>query len=368
MKIGILSMQRVINYGSFLQAFALKETLTQLGADCSFIDIKPGPRIFNNNVRKKKNKIIIYLERIDKYFFKRIKHQIFIRKRKEMFFNEFFPILGLSKKPNYNSNYDVVVIGSDEVFNCARDVEWGFAKTLLGEGLNSKKVITYAASCGHTTLEQLEKFGLKSVVSNAMKNIDTVSVRDENTKNFVKALTNKEACENVDPVFIYDFKEKVPDKIPYRNYILVYAYDNRINDMPTINEIRAFSRKKNKKIISAGVYQNWADLNILCSPFELLAYFRDADYVVTDTFHGTVFSIKYNKQFATIVRDSNRQKLGYLLKKFRLSDREIKDINEMELILSTKPNYEYANKLIKIEKEKAIKYLCESIGLKSSLT
>lgn len=355
-------MQRVINYGSFLQAFALKNTLKELGHECYFIDIKVGRKITSEKINiKKGNNITFILDRLDKYFLGRVKHQYFKKKRFEKFYNEFFPILGISKMNNFDSNYDVVIIGSDEVFNCARETKWGFAKTLLGEGLNSNRVITYAASCGHTTLEKLSYFGIDSEVKAAMKNLDSVSVRDENTSEFVKALTDIKPVEHIDPVLIYDFTNMVPKTKAINNYILVYAYDNRINDKETINKIREIARKYKKKIISVGFYQNWVDKNILCNPFELLAYFRDADYIITDTFHGTVFSIKYNKQFGTIIRGSNKQKLGYLLTKFELKNQEVKNISDLERIINQKPDYDLVNSIINLETKKAIRYLEENL-------
>lgn len=362
MKIGILSMQRVVNYGSFLQGFALKETLRNQGHECFFIDIKPGRKIIEvNSPVKRESKLSFILKRLDKYFIRRVGHHYFMKKRIERFYNEFFPILGVTREPDYNSNYDAVVIGSDEVFNCAREVEWGFAKTLLGEGLESKKIITYAASCGHTTLDQLDQYNIRNEVQESLDKLDAISVRDDNTKYFAETLTGKYIKENIDPTLIYDFTKQLPDMIPEKNYILVYAYDNRIQDTITIKAIKGLARRSNKKIISAGVYQNWCDKNILCTPFELLAYFRDADYVITDTFHGTVFSIKYNKQFATIIRESNKQKLEYLLKQFNLTNQKVNDISNLEYILKQIPNYEDVNEIIIKETENAKKYLKENL-------
>ena len=150
MKIGILSMQRVVNYGSFLQAFAMKEILKNLGHECYFIDIKAGRKINKeNSFNKPENKIKFILKRLDRHIIKRIKHRSFSRLRTNRFYNEFFPILGISKEPSYISNYDAVLIGSDEVFNCTQDAKWGFAKTLLGEGLKSDNIISYAAGETH---------------------------------------------------------------------------------------------------------------------------------------------------------------------------------------------------------------------------
>ena len=96
--------------------------------------------------------------------------------------------------------------------------------------------------------------------------------------------------------------------------------------------IRRFAEQKNKKILSLGFYQPFCDEYILASPLEVLAYIKHADYIVTDTFHGTVFSIKYQKKFGTIIRDSNRQKLGDLMHRFDVANRQITDLENISKI------------------------------------
>ena len=76
----------------------------------------------------------------------------------------------------------------------------------------------------------------------------------------------------------------------------------------------------------------------MASPLEVLAYIKHADYVITDTFHGTVFSIKYQKKFGTIIRDSNRQKLGDLMEKFGVMERRICELEKIEEILNKGEN------------------------------
>lgn len=361
MNIGILSMQRVVNYGSFLQAYALKGFLSNLGHECHFIDIRPGRKIITDSIAKNQNKFVFIIKRIDRYLLKRVKHKFFTKKRLSKFYNDFFPILGVNKEPIYDSRYDAVVIGSDEVFNCTQKAPWGFAKSLFGEGLDSRIIITYAASCGYTTLDDLRQYGIKEEVRNAMKNLYAISVRDKNTKRFAEELTGKEIYEHIDPTLIYDFNHLVSESVSEKNYILIYAYDGRINDKETIKKIKGFAKKNNKQVICAGVYQSWCDKQILCTPFELLSYFKNADYVITDTFHGTVFSIKYNKQFITIVRENNKQKIFDLLEKFNLIDRIIDSPNELINKLNTLALFDYANDEIQKNRDSALEYFSEKL-------
>ena len=150
-------------------------------------------------------------------------------------------------------------------------------------------------------------------------------------------------------------------KIKY-NYILIYSYDGRIKSEKEINSIQLFAKKNNLKIISAGLYQSWCDKNISASPFELLSYVRNAKYVVTDTFHGTVFSIKYNKQFATLIRGSNKQKLSDLLMRFGLESRKVLNVDFLSDILEQKIDYEPINNFIYKQNENSISYLNDNIN------
>lgn len=280
-----------------------------------------------------------------------------IYKFQSRFSKEFHPYLGV-RKGKTDGHYDVVVIGSDEVFNCSQKTWFGYTQQLYGEGLDADKTISYAASFGATTIEKLQKLGIKDEVGRMLKNnFSQISVRDENSKMIVEALTSKEPVMNVDPVLIYDYSQYMPEKKKRSNYIIVYSYPGRISDKNEIATIQTFAKKKGLPLISIGHYFSWCDDVVVPNPFEVLALFRDAAYIVTDTFHGSVFSIKYNKQFCTIVRDMNNQKLTYLLKQFGLEDRIVKDLAMMTIIMDNSIDYQQVNRIIEDEKKRSLEYI-----------
>ena len=84
---------------------------------------------------------------------------------------------------------------------------------------------------------------------------------------------------------------------------------------------------------------------------------KNADFVVTDTFHGTIFSTIMRKQFVSIVRDSNREKLSFLLEKLELSDRQLKNPDDMESLLTTKIDYTKTAAVIEKERQHTMEYL-----------
>ena len=148
MKVGIISMQRVINYGSFLQAYSLKSTIEELGNEVEFVDYVVEPPIVEGEknefvASKRKNifqKGICYLwENRSK---KSRKLRKFYRAKMNLakkFWNEYFPILGVTPEHHYHTKQDAIVIGSDEVFNCLQaNPDVGYSKELFLDKMKDK--------------------------------------------------------------------------------------------------------------------------------------------------------------------------------------------------------------------------------------
>jgi len=362
LKLGILSMQRVPNYGSFLQAFALLHTIKKLRPDVDvlFIDIKPEILFYE--------KLYCYIRKFGGYilkgnFFKSIQRCLYIAKQLRMFKKYQREYLNLTDEHHWDIYFGTIVIGSDEVFNCLQRASWGRAKSLLGDGLNTDNVITYAASCGSTAISGVEKISLAKDIEKGFRNIKRFSVRDENTYQFVKYFACKDAIINLDPVFLFDFDIYTPAvQLPKRKFILLYSYSERFNKKEEIIAIRKFADENDLDVISIFGYQSWCYNNIILGPFEVLAYFKRASYIITDTFHGTVFAIKYNKLFVSFIRHNrNDTKLQYLLDVFELHTRKINNTNELSNKLKQKINYEYIKKIIDKHVQISIRYLDENL-------
>lgn len=363
-------MQRVKNNGSFLQAYALYSVLKNISRqNIEFLD-------FNNELllQKQKNK-----KSGIKDILRKIKHKVlpkywsYVRtvKRSERFCAEWqtwLPIIGVDpKKYNYpNGNYDLVVVGSDEVFNVCQFTNEGFNPpwALLGEGINTQRLVSYAAACGQTDLQGLEAGQLTATYGALLNKFDEISVRDENTFNVVSALSDVKPQYHIDPVLLLDeFPEDVKYKrLPYK-YVLIYAYTRRIGDEKEIAAIKRFAKSHNLKTVCVNCFQTWADKFIVSSAFALLQYVRDAECVITDTFHGTVFSIRNNVPFVTITRKSNENKLKFLLKQFELSDRELKDVNDLPKIFDKAIDFDAVNEKLACERKKSTVYLKRQIEI-----
>lgn len=375
MKVGIMSMQRIINYGSFLQAYSLKKNIEALGGEVQFVDYRPGQVLVIGQQDRKQNRMLQLMSKVlDKVIppVKLSKEQMkpfwdgYIQVDKDYLTN-ILPLLGVTEERNYNPELDLLVIGSDEVFNCLQpSPHVGYAKELFGFENHAQKVISYAASFGNTKADGLKKYGIYDEVKSLLNEFDGISARDKNTFEITKEMTGKDIVKNVDPVFLYDYTQETDMEVPIDNYIAVYAYAKRISKKEA-GAIKQFAKKYHKKIICLCAPQEYLEGYIPLNPFEILAYIRKADYVVTDTFHGTVFSIKNNRNFATFLRGGyeasygNNEKLYDLLETFGLTDRSVENLEQLEDILLRTPDYQSVNQKIQEEKNKATEYLSKYV-------
>lgn len=374
MKVGIMSMQRVKNYGSFLQAYALKATVEQLGYEVEFVDFTVEKPIINyngksikgnlkNDLRRIKDKIRKSSEKCIFFVIYGIKNQKDNYKKSENFLKtynqKYLSILGIDENiKNIQPIVDTLIIGSDEVFNCLQGAGVGYSKELFGYNSKAKKKISYAASFGFTTYEKLQQYHIYDEIKTLLKGFSSLSARDENTESIISKMGCKSE-KNLDPVFIYSFENEIVERKRER-YILVYSYTSGLSIGQKL-EIIKFARKHGLKTICMGGYQNFCDEYVDATPFEVLGYFKNAEYVVTSTFHGTVLSLKYNVPFVTIVKQYNMQKLTSLLERFLLTDRIVKNNKEIEIKLVKPIEYERVNDIIRKEKIRAISYLKQNI-------
>ncbi|WP_195454816.1 polysaccharide pyruvyl transferase family protein [Turicibacter sanguinis] len=371
-KVGIMSMHRVYNYGSFLQGYALKTMIEELGCEVEFVDYHVGDCLIQD---EEKNNGIYKLVRESAVVSKFLEYMLFdaplvekikFMKYKKNYARKNFPILGIKEKPNYNPELDVLVIGSDEVFNCVQsNKNVGFSIELFGANNNANKLISYAGSFGNTTINKLKKYNVEKKVGNLLSKFDAISVRDNNSGKIVKSLTGKEPVYNLDPVLAYDYMNKcnkIPQSVSENNYIILYGYAGRF-DKQECKEIRKFAKKYNKKIYCIGGVQDACDKFIDCSPFEVLAYFKNADFIITDTFHGTIFSIITKRKFVTLIRKSegigygNEEKLSDLLERISLTNRKINNIKTLEKYYEQDIDYKEIDEILSIERKKSMEYL-----------
>lgn len=371
MKIGIMSMQRIANYGSFLQAYALREIIKSINHDeVIFVDYHIGKPLITNrcdncNSFFRNFKKVVDALKIDAPLPHRIKYINF----KKNYAHNFLGILNITEEKNYDTDLDRLVIGSDEVFNCIQEnTNVGYSIDLFGGNCKANKCISYAASFGNTTIDKLYEYNKAYEIRELLKKFSAISVRDRNSFNIINKLLKIDSFYNVDPVLAYDWKKnnKIPTIDIKEKFIILYAYAGRIRKDES-KCIRRYADKKGFKIYAIGGPQRCADKYIDCSPFDVLGYFNNAEEIITDTFHGTVFSIINQKRFVTIVRKSvgykygNEEKLSDLLNHFRLSNRKVENIKTINDVMLKDIKWDNVNRILNDDKQNTINYLATNL-------
>ncbi len=352
MKIGILTHYNVHNHGALLQLYALKKILEEKGNDARALIFKKNYDFMAVGAEKKYDisikSLFYYISYLKKFGISRTLFNV----QKKKILDEFRkPLIG--EYYSRAKNLDAVFIGSDEVFS----VEAGVNPFFWGIGVPCENIFSYAASCGPTGIESMRELRVASMIGAGLKEMKKISVRDHNTKKMVESL-GYDACEVCDPVILYGYKDeqkKLERKIQ-KNYLLVYAYDNNMNDETEVQKIKEYAKRNNLMIISAGYYHKWCDKCVDASPIELLGYFKYANGVVTDTFHGSVMSLITNTDFVTKIR-GNKNKLFDLLERYELTDRLMEDFSEIPKKMCKKIDFDKVSLLLEESQKTSLAYI-----------
>lgn len=352
MKIGILTWYKECNHGAVLQAYATQEMLKKLGVTPVMLDYVANDDNMDNT----------FVKRI-KRIFKRIKPSALKVRSLLPEWNE----EKINKFENFRSHkcmlgamydkekgLDKVLVGSDMVF----DFYEGYNSFMYGKNVNCDYIFSYAACFGYTTDELLETYKNKDEIIYYIKKMKALSYRDDNTGYILKKYCKADnAVKTIDPVMLYGFKkERIQwnDKSEKRApYVLVYSYTYNMDAESEIKAIKKFAKNRRLRIVSVGYIHLWCDENINADPMEFVKLFENAEYVITDTFHGTIFSLTFNKQFSVIVRN-NAFKIVDVLNMVGLSNRVEKKLEEQ---MREEIDYSIVEKKIENLREQSIAYL-----------
>lgn len=367
-------MHRILNYGSTLQAYSLRRILEGLddAVTVSFVDYHPGPTLIPTT--EKGSRLGRNLVKVKEYasLDARLMDRARFLNHKRGYSAKYLPIIGMPAEMNYDTKIDLLVIGSDEVFNCVQaNTNVGFSPDLFGETSKARQLISYAASFGNTTIDKIDAYGIRSTIREGLSKFDSISVRDSNSAEIVQEVTSRRPEIHVDPVLAYGrllSEGTVPSRRMHpRPYVIAYGYPGRFSPDENLGT-RSYAKSIGAEVLCFGGTQGCGDRFIDCSPFELLAYFRDAEAVVTDTFHGTIFSIINGTRFATLVRSTvdhgygNEQKLSDLLDTFNLQGRRVASSEGISEILSSEVDADSVSQILSRERFRARDYLRKHLG------
>lgn len=326
------------NFGAFLQAYALSNFLQSHGFEVAFIKDKEEKGTF-----PLKSLVRTFLVRLGVFGVKS-KYQ-YLQDKKITDHHSKFNFCESEKKTF------AMVVGSDEIWNVSSPY-FPHLPIYFGEGANSDVVISYAASSNTSTKEDF----IRIIGDNPFARFNHISVRDKYTKQVVESfLMGKEAQLVLDPTFLIDNYDDILIPAKFDNYLFVYGYGFSKEEQSIIKRI---AEKKRLKIVSAGPYLEWTDVQIPASPGEFLGLIKGADFVVTSTFHGTVFSIILQKQFVSFCRDNN--KVLDILDNLNLSSRNC-SLNDVSTVLEVPINFDELSKRLHSLKDSSIQFLLNAM-------
>ena len=344
---GVLTFHRTHNFGAFLQAYAMTQTLREAGCTPAVIDYQDRTAWLSESWP------------VVRQFRRPVRFVDFARKHKA-FGNALkcFSLTPYTRNPAelLDLHFPRVVVGSDIVWNYHLH---GCESPFFG-AVNADRLIAYAPSFGWASLSDPPPKALAQRIDR----FDAISVRDTNSQEIVKALTGRDVPIVLDPTFLrnYDGDEVCPrGHVLEKPYMLVYAFDLT---MDVAAQIRRFADSRNLTVIGVGyrLANNPCDHMLMgTSPFEFLWAVKHADAIFTNTFHGSIFSIKYAKAFAVAMGPSVRPKLEPLLRRMGLTGRVLEPNLELGRILTTDEDFVTAHARLASEADRSASWLREAL-------
>lgn len=350
MNIGIVTVYNSENCGSFLQAYALGTALKKDGNNVYYIkrEVKGTSHALMPHIVDSCKKLI----KLNYPAFKSIWERYFGFSKAQKSFKEITAYSQEYKK------LDRIILGSDTIWNISSPYFKKNINTFFGIFFNEKAISSYGASIANTDIAEFQG---RPEISNALKNMSSVSVRDMKTAEMVKMVSGRDATLVCDPTLLLskeDYNNLISNEKKYEDApILIYYFGNMDNSL--IKSIRTFAEKNHKKIISFGQYNSWCDINVPFNPYEFLYCFRDCSYVITNTYHGTIFSLIYEKKFADYGQE--KDKIKYLLNSLNAASAFFNKEESLDRLLDSYLDYQGINEKIKELQTKSFNFLRENV-------
>lgn len=362
MKVGILTLPLHSNFGYLMQAYALQVVVKKLGHQPYTIYTREEPvpyrrRISNAIKRFVKNifcktdyTIFPYYPTANDYQYKDKNTWNFIKSHLSL-----SPYVNIDTKEGIDSicNYDAYIVGSDQVWRreYAGDIMFYFFDFLK----ENQRRMSYAASFGNA--KPTYSADLRNKCKQLIASFEVVTVREEDGISLCKHMFDKKAQKVLDPTLLLtkaDYEALIDTNesdVPLKKYIFAYILDNTPEREQIIEQ---FAKEKHyevfkllpKRLEDEG--KAHIDECIYPSIATWIRAFAGAEYIFTDSFHGTVFSLLFNKQFSVFCNyKRGASRIVSLLNDFNLACRLVKnsdlpsetiDYNSVESILSEKQN------------------------------
>lgn len=367
-KVGIITQHRVVNYGSVLQTYALQEKIKELGYECEVIDYYPERFTPFGMLKRIKNKG----EKFKKSFLIRTAARVIIIPSYAVRFHIFFKFLNrrinMTSKTykteeeleRENFGYDIYCTGSDQVWNYGWNerIEYPYFLAFAPE---TARKISYAASFGKSKLEPDEI----SETRRLLERYDDISLRELSGVKIVDELGIKNSVNVLDPTLLLtgnDWRKISSGKYTSDKYILIY----NLNRNPKIDSYaKELSNKAGLEVryLSYQLHEFYKNGKMFCNPQveDFLALIDGAQYVITDSFHATAFSLNFNKEFVIVYPGKYSTRLQSILEILGLTNRVAKNEKDMSIV-DFKIDYNRVNELLAAERTRSLTWLKNALS------
>lgn len=290
MRVSVLTFHKCINYGSYWQARCMVEALKARGHDAELLD--------HDCVGVRRAEVRCALQ--PKLPQRTPRHELGIYAKKTRRFVEAISALPLSRRfslhePEAVEEYDAIIVGSDEVWNF-RHPWYGSKRIFWGDGLKAKRLVSYAASFGNHSAWD----GIHPAWARKLGRFSSLSVRDQNSWHLVRGATDREPELVLDPCLLFaePARQKPTAGAPYA-LVYGYAFPAWLKRLA-----RRWARRAGVRLVSVGYSNDFADeQRIGDGPVEFAQLVSGASAVITNFFHGCVFSLLNGKPWATAPSD-----------------------------------------------------------------
>ncbi len=383
-KVGIVSCYFKHNYGSMLQAYATQQVLNNMGIENETINIEQNVD-FSKGKKKYyltqitnlpfiKTKLGMIKLKLDKKINKELGKNIAIRDKKYEEFKSTFNLTESYKTYNELSNkckdYSSVLVGSDQLWLPVNVVADYYTLNWVPEDVNK---ISLATSFGFSKVP--EKYN--DLYTKFLKRINHLSTREQSGVKIIKDITGLDAKLVADPTILLSKEEweevAIHERIIKEKYILCYFLGKNIEHRKFAEKLREKTGYKIVSLNHADEYVKYSDKFCDIAPFDIgpaewINLIKNSEYVCTDSFHGTVFSILYNKIFFDFRRYNNKSKvstnsrLDSLLNVAGISNERILDGSEdVDNVLKFQIDYEKVNRNIESYRNESREWLLKAL-------
>ena len=355
-KVGVITFHDYDNYGAILQSYALQKCLKRMGTEAEIIDYSCAYIRNAFSLKRIRNKGLF------NFIYGAIGHICYMPRRKKC--REFRRNLSYSRRVDASSietmgdQYDVYIAGSDQVWDWhLTDFDHAYFLDFVKKG----KKCSYAASIG----EHLPEAEYYDEYKRLLSSFDRILMREEYGAEMVEQLLGQKPDCAVDPTLLLSRDEwqqimAAPKK--RKPYILVYQLGINPSFVRFVQRMKRLTGLSVVYVPFPLVGAMACSMQLTAGPKEWLRLFSDAQYVVTDSFHGVVFSLLFNKPFfARVDGHHKNRRVQEFLTRLRLTDRIIKeDLTDEEI---TRPvDFAFANSAIQEMRRDSLSKLEELIS------